>query len=138
MRSGAFKPRSQRAQRSGSCAVAAVIHVAFKIAGIGETSMSRSDSPIRLPQSSKANNARLGVRANIAPNMMARMVMICVPTLGTCAKPAQVHVAIWDEHHGANVARRRADCPNIVQPDFAAVRSKRSLFGYGRNLNILS
>ena len=44
MRSGAFKPASQRALRSGSPgAVAAVIHVAFKIAGIGsETSMSRS------------------------------------------------------------------------------------------------
>lgn len=66
--------------------------------------------------------------------MMARMVMICVPTLGTCAKPAQVHVAIWDEHHGANVARRRADCPNIVQPDFAAVRSKHSLFTFALRL----
>lgn len=43
MRPGAFKPASQRAPRSGSCAVAAVIHVAFKIAGIDtETSMSRS------------------------------------------------------------------------------------------------
>jgi hypothetical protein len=43
MRPGAFKPTSERALRSGSCAVAAVIHVAFKIAGIGtETSMSRS------------------------------------------------------------------------------------------------
>jgi hypothetical protein len=70
--------------------------------------------------------------------MMARMVMICVPTLGTCAKPALVHVAIWDEHHGANVAPRRSNCPNIVQPDFAAVRSKRSLFAYGGDLNILS
>lgn len=31
---------------------------------------------MRLPQSSKANSAKLGVRANIAPNIMARIVIV--------------------------------------------------------------